>query len=138
MLSRFALILSAALGLGFIAQPALALPTLTECVVSDVKDSGDFENENDFLFADYKFVTVDLRDQADKKVLIGALEFSEQDSLTSSAIKVIEAGGSASVDIVPEESGDRFYVRVDFRNKTGEFKRQVNGLWIAVASLVCK
>ncbi|RYZ75185.1 MAG: hypothetical protein EOP05_08470 [Proteobacteria bacterium] len=137
MLSRLAFALTATLGLALFTQPALALPSLTECVVSDVKDGGDFENENDFLFADYKFVTVDLRNHADKKVSIGALEFSEQDSLTTSAIKVIEAGGSASIDIVPEESGDRFYVRIDFRKRTGEIQREVRGSWIPVATLTC-
>lgn len=126
-----------ALTLG-VSTPALAASDVTECTIKTVKDGGDFENENDFEFAHYKHVTVDFSKAGDKVVLIGALSFSESEEAEPSTFKVVQAYGSTAIEIAPNESDDRFYVRINFRQGTGDFQRLVNGQWVQVAELECK
>lgn len=136
-LKNFTLFALLVIAINTLSSNALALGDVTQCRVSSVKDAGDFENEYDFEFSQNQLVIVDLRKADDKMVVIGALSFSEQDSNQPSSIRLVQAYGAAGIEIAPEESDERFYVRVDFRRGTGELQRQVGGVWIPVADLTC-
>ena len=131
----FALLALLAVGLAP-ALEAAASESITECVVSAVKDGGAFENEYDFTFAQSPFLEVDLNSQANSKsVTIGALSYAESEGAT---IRSIYAYGTTAIDIAPAESDERFHITLKSREQTGEFQRLIDGAWVAVAALDCK
>ncbi len=131
----FALLALIAVGLAP-ALEAAASETITECVVTAVKDGGAYENEYDFTFAQSPFLVVDLNSQANgKSVTIGALKYAQSEGVM---IRSVYAYGTTAIDIAPSGSDERFHITLKSREQTGEFQRLVNGAWVAVAVLDCK
>lgn len=97
-----------------VSSAAIATPPALQfnCKVSKVIDDGLFENEHDFTFADYPYVTYMSITPNGKTLTVGALSFSETDSIQSSVITEETEQRMTIIVAEPEESGQIFSLAV--------------------------
>ncbi len=82
-----------------------------DCTVTKVTNQ-DFEDVNDFKFADYPNVSYRLAGKYGKTLIVGAFNFAEQDPDQPSKIEVSQDAKNITVTAKPEESGTVYKVSI--------------------------
>lgn len=127
-----------AIALSF-SQIALASQTTVfNCKVAKVVDGGNFENEHDFLFADYPHVAYSSNTPHGKALIVGALSFSEKDSDQPSEFTEQNVENMSFVGAVPQDSGQTFVLVVTGAKGRLVYHSKELEAAVEVAELICE